>query len=269
MLLEFVFACGAVSLANLVRGVTGFGGSLVAIPLLTMIVGPVEAVALVVMVQLVGSIGIVPTVLDKARWSLIVATAGPLLVTQTVASAFLVSAPRSLLQLLFGVLVACFAVSMVIWPVRVGQGGLEELPERPARVLLGAAAFGLLGGTMAGLIGAAGPPIVYYYRRLFSDLFFRAQLICVFSIASSSLSLTLFARGVIGWELIVQAATLVPAMLAGLILGSLLAPRLPRAAFGRAVGVTLLLAGLVLGVKGGLGLVQPSSTPSAASAGAQ
>ncbi|MBH61410.1 MAG: hypothetical protein CL569_02955 [Alphaproteobacteria bacterium] len=59
-------------IAGLIRGYTGFGGAIFAIPLLSLIYGPTSAVALVLAAGLVGTAQLMPGALPMATWRQIV-----------------------------------------------------------------------------------------------------------------------------------------------------------------------------------------------------
>ena len=54
--------------AGLLRGFTGFGGAIFAVPVLSLIYGPATAIAVVLASGVVGTIQLVPGALALARW---------------------------------------------------------------------------------------------------------------------------------------------------------------------------------------------------------
>ncbi|TNE84952.1 MAG: sulfite exporter TauE/SafE family protein [Deltaproteobacteria bacterium] len=236
----------AVGFGQIVKGVTGFGSALVAMPALVVLFGPRDAVAVMMGVDTLAGLALLPGVYRLVAWPLVGAVFVPLLAGQFVGTTVLVSVPERPIAMTLGLLVAVLGAGLVIKPVPPGWGELEAVPEEAGRLTAWGAAAGLVGGALQGTVGAAGPPIVAWARRYFSDAFGRAQLIAVFSLGAAALWLQLTLRnGGLGESGPRIAACILP-LFAGSFLGQWLAPRLPREAFGRVVGVLLVGAGAAL-----------------------
>jgi uncharacterized membrane protein YfcA len=243
---EWIFVVAAVFVAQLVRGVTGFGSALVAVPLLAWVWGPQQAVTVTVLIDMIGGFVLLPSARSKVNVALVLAMFLPALLGQFVGTELLVSLPEVWVRRLLGLLVIVFGLDMVARPVKEGRGEWEAIPEGRRDLFGWGAAAGLLGGTMAGLVGAGGPPIVVFLRRFFVDAFARAQMIGLFFLTSISLSSMLAARGVTDSSSVTRAALLLLPMALGAVVGTRLSTRVPRFFFGRFVG--LLLAGTGIGL---------------------
>jgi uncharacterized membrane protein YfcA len=153
-----------------------------------------------------------------------------------------------------GLVVAGMGLQMAVNPVQEGRGDLAHLPDAPGALLTQAAAAGAVGGVMGGAIGVPGPPVILWARAWFTDLFFRTQIIAVFTVVAGTLPAMLWVRGLAepqqAWKLLV----LLPMVPVGNLIGIWLAPRLSRHAFGRLVGVVLVGTGGLLLVRAGLTL---------------
>ncbi len=228
---------GIVFAAALLRSAIGFGDAVVAMPLLTMVVGLKTA-------------------------SPIVAFMGP-----TISLLILARSWRKIEFRSAGRLVAATLVG-----IPVGIYGLARLPEEPLKVLLGVLVlgYGLFGlwkpaarireerawlpwfvGLTAGVLGGAyntnGPPVVAYgMLRGWPPERFRATLQGYFLPTGAAI---LAGHGLAGlWtgEVLRGYLYSLPAIVLGVALGGLLHRKLPHALFAKLVYVTLAAMGALL-----------------------
>lgn len=246
-----LFAALAVLFSQVVKGVTGFGSALVAVPALALVWGPREAVLVITLVDVAAGLVLAVPVRHLVRPGLMAALLLPMIGGQWVGTEALVSLPEPVVRVVFGVLVGLFALEMLWMPVRQGRGELSDLPAERGRVLASGAGAGLVGGMMGGLIGAPGPALVVFARYWFEPVFFRAQLILVLAVSSVTLVGMLAFKGVGDGQSLVRAGLLLAPQVVGNLVGARVAGKLDRAAFGRIVGAVLLLAAGTL-VYGGL-----------------
>lgn len=240
-------AIAVMAVAQLVKGVTGFGSALVAVPFLTAIWGPVEGILAVTACDTVAGALLVRDTWHEQRVKLLTAMFLPLVVTQFIATGFLTTLPTDQVGLAISVVVGLFALDLVMRPVRKGRGELLDLPADPSRVLALASVAGGLSGMMQGIVGAGGPPIVIYARTFFADRFFRSLAIGIFFVGGISMISILGWReptaiAPTGWRLLY----LLPALLIGNRAGAALAGRVSKVVFSRAVGVLLLASAVGL-----------------------
>jgi uncharacterized membrane protein YfcA len=241
-----LLAAIAIGFAQVVKGITGFGSALVAMPVLVMLYGPREALPLMAGVDCLVGFVLLPGAARLIDWRLVGMVFVPMCVGQYLGTALLLTVPERPIAMTLGVLVLLLGGGLVINPVPSGWGELEAVPEERSQIVSLGMVAGALGGVLQGTVGAAGPPIVAWVRRYFSDAFGRAQLIAVFMLGSLVLSARLaYLRGDVA-TLAPKIAFLALPMVGGALLGQWLAPRVPREAFGRGVGALLALAGLAL-----------------------
>ncbi|MFZ6763046.1 sulfite exporter TauE/SafE family protein [Pseudoroseomonas sp. WGS1072] len=225
-----------VFLAGLIRGFTGFGFSIAAVPLLSLLYPPAEVVPVVMLLQLAIS-------LDGLRgaWAL---------------------ADRASLGLLS--LGALLATPLGLW-------GLAQLPPAPVRLVIAGVvalavvilaggrrmtrppsggatlAFGLASGLFNGLAGIPGPPVIaYYLASPLATATARASMIVLFLLTSLGALLPLAAMGMVGQASLLSALLGLPAVWAGSWLGTRMFLRSPDARYRRValaiLGGTALLA---------------------------
>ncbi len=199
--------------AALVRGVFGFGDSIVAMPILAFVLGLRTAAPLIgltsvvfAVVMLLGrhrSIDIKATV-KLLPW---IAMGIPLGIVA------LVKAPQEPVQIALGIALVVYGLYSLIGP---------RLPEISGDWW--AAPFGLLSGGLGGAFNINGPPIVVYGSlRRWSPEVFRATLQANFLITNAAIATGhgvggLWTKAVFGYF-----ALAVPVLLVGLLIGSRLA----------------------------------------------
>jgi hypothetical protein len=237
--LDFLLAAGVILLAYLVRGISGFGSALVAVPLLAHFLPLTFVVPWVVVMDTLAALLLVRSGQRSGhvRWEEIRWLVPAALLGIMVGILLLVNLnPRPLLVAL-GRFVAGFGVRNLL--------GLHG--ERPVSRWWAVPA-GILGGGIGALFATGGPPMVIYLtRRLRDKSELRATLSGLFLIEGSLRVLGLGIAGLLfqpqlGWFLIAG----VPLMLAGLTLGSHIHLKLGQRQMGVAIALLLTGSGLSL-----------------------
>lgn len=146
-------------IATLGQVLFGFGGGLIAIPLLSLIVGVHNAVTLALVLQLVSGI-LVWRIRADLRWAVLWPTLGGLVIGTTTGLFFLSLANESFLRLFL----AAFIILFLIKSQFFGELSFPIL-NRPG----GGGVVGLVAGLLQGLIGSGGPPLVIYLSETIKD----------------------------------------------------------------------------------------------------
>lgn len=219
-----------VLIAGAVRGYSGFGFAMAAVPLLSLVLEPAAVVPVVMVLQIV-------TGLDGTlrEWAMIeprpVALLMPGAVVGMVPGLLLLAAmPPDLARLVIGLAVASAVVLLATgW----------KLPGMPRpRTILG---VGLASGVLNGVAAIAGPPVIAMYLASPRPVeVIRATLVFYFLLTSLVGLLIALERGMIGTHGFVLALVLVPGMWIGTRAGEHLFRRFHR--HYRAVGVAILSA---------------------------
>lgn len=223
--LAMVFAAG------LLRGFTGFGFSLAAVPLLSLVMPPASAVPVVLLLQLLVSLSGLRDALRLCHWrSVLLLATGAAIATPVGAwgLAHLEAAPVRLV--IAAVVVAGAAV--LAWGFRLGSApsGAGVLP------------FGMAAGLFNGLAGIPGPPVIaYYLASPVASGTARSSMIVIFLITSVFALAPLAWLGLVGRDSLVGATLGLPAVLLGSWLGALVYRRSTDRHY-RAVALALLLA---------------------------
>lgn len=221
---------GMVFLAGLLRGFTGFGFSLAAVPLLSLIMPPAQAVPVpvVLVLQLFVSVAGLRDAVRLCDWrSVWVLALGAALATPL--------GTWGLVHLQAG------SIRLVIAAIVVaGAAGGFRLAVAPTGA--GALPFGMAAGLFNGLAGIPGPPVVaYFLASPVPSGTTRGSMIVIFLLTSALALAPLAWSGLVGRESLGAAAAGFPLVLAGSWLGAR-AFRHSTDRQYRAVALLLLLA---------------------------
>jgi hypothetical protein len=229
--LPFLIAAAISVFAGLVRGFSGFGAAMVMTPAFSALYGPAVGISLCLLLEVAVAFPLLPRALKYVDWRRI----GFLLLAAVVGAplgniALTHIAAEPMRWAISGIVLGAVALLASGWRF----GG------RPRAITTLSA--GGVSGFLNGLSGMAGPPIIFYYLAgNESAERVRANLTTYF-IFFDLMTLALFAgRGLIGWQTAMQALWLVPAIVAGGMLGERLFP-LASETFYRRLAFTLLVA---------------------------
>jgi uncharacterized membrane protein YfcA len=175
MEIAFVLAPLIIAVAFFGEAIFGFGGGLISIPLLSLVIGVKEAVTLVLIFQLLMGLLIIKSY-RFIEWKI----AGPMtisLVIGTVAGTLLLSSLSvTFLQIFLAVSILVFVAKMA-W--------FNGFPLGKGRNQLAAATAGLGGGLFQGVIGTGGPVLTMYLSSVIKQkMNLRAILIYLLFVAS-------------------------------------------------------------------------------------
>lgn len=231
----------AVFAAFFVFGMTGFGSSLIAVPVLAHLLPLQQVVPTMVLMEFAGSFLLRRGHAGRLNrrelaWLVPVAVVGIGL-----GATLLARLPAAPLQLGLGAFVLLFGVYSMLEPSFRGEIGRAWV--LPA---------GLVGGTFTALFGTGGPVYAIYLSRRIEDRGELRSTMSAMITLSTALRIVAFAATglLLHLKVVVAALVLAPVMLLALKLGSRvhlgLSPRRVR----QALGAVLVLSGLSLLIKG-------------------
>ena len=237
---EWAAAAAVFALANFVLGLVGFGNGLVAMALLPFLMSPVPAIVVLTLYTIVFSMAIfVPLRRDVAIRPVLDMLAGTALgipVGVWVLSTFPIS---TLNRLIGGMLVA---IVLLEW------AGLHP------RRLVGrswAVGAGVLAGLAGGAIGTPGPPVIIYSTTQgWNPRTIKANLQAFFVVNQAVILAGYWWTGLLDADTWQLAASFALPAAAGTVLGMLLFHHVDPVKFRRLVFAVLMVAGLVLLVRG-------------------
>lgn len=228
----------ALLLGHTVKGITGFGSRLVAIPLLSFLLSPVEAIALCTVSDLCTGGYLYVGVRHLVRWPVVMGMLLTALVGQACGLYLQQVLEPDVVRFLIAILVLFFALRLKPQPLD------NALHTTHMKRMGGLAGFG--SGAMGGLVGASGPPAVFFMNRYFGKEEGRAQLLAFFLLTSTTLTIALFQQEMVGVDLLRHLPVAIGASLVGAHVGSLLMPRIPIPLFTRGVSVLLIATSVTM-----------------------
>jgi uncharacterized protein len=235
-----MLSVAAIFAAAVLRGFTGFGFSLAAVPLLGLFMPPTQAVPVAIGLQLLGSLidfrSAAPTC-DwlSLRWLMLGAVLGSPVGMMILSG---ISAPVSRLVISSITLLAVLAL---------GKG--FALHAMPSRAVTSVAGF--VAGIFNGVAAMPGPPAVAYYMSVpLRRETIRASLLVFFLMTSMTATITSLAIGLITLQTILLSMLGLPVMVIGTRLGHLAFTRGSDATHRRVSIASLGVIALVSAIKG-------------------
>ncbi len=196
--------------ASVLRGFTGFGFALAAVPLLSLALPPTRVVPFVTVLQVLVGLSGLRAAWRLTDWRSVLGLAPGLVLGVPIGLAVLTEVPSNGVRLTIGLLIA---VSVVVLWRRV------RLPPRPSRGVTLAA--GLVSGAMNGLASMGGPPVVVYLTALsHGAAVVRASSIVYFLFAAVVTAIPMAVRGLVDREVLLWSVASIPVLLLGSALGS-------------------------------------------------
>jgi hypothetical protein len=210
MPLSLLIAVLGVFAASVLRGFTGFGFGLAAVPLLTLALPPTRVVPFVTVLQVLVGLSGLRGAWRITDWRAVLGLAPGLVLGIPVGLLVLTEVPPNGVRLAIGLLIAISVV--VLWRN-------VRLPSRPSRGVTLAA--GLVSGTMNGLASMGGPPVVVYLMALAHDAtVVRASSIVYFLFAAIVTTIPMAMRGLVDREVLLWSVASIPVLLIGSALGT-------------------------------------------------
>jgi len=234
--LAFFVAPIAILAAYVIFAVSGFGSTLIAIPLLAHFFPLKFAVPVVVILDAAASFSQGFRLRHELNKRDILPLLPFLVVGMLIGVSILVSVPGDILLPILGVLVAAY--------------GLYYAVRRESAFRFGrwtAAPFGLLGGTTSSVFGVGGPfYVMYLVGRGSTPEQIRATMPFIFMFTTVGRILLFSIAGLMNREVLITAALLMPVMFVGLWCGNRLHLSISREHAVPVIGTLLTLSGVSL-----------------------
>jgi len=234
---SLVAIAAAIFAAALIRGFTGFGFALAAVPLLGFSLPPSQCVPLAVALQFCASLSDLPRARRTCHWPSLRWLVAGTVVGSPLGVAALAAASPDAARLGIALVCGCGTVALL-------RGfRFAEFPRGGATL-----AIGLAAGLCNGLAAMPGPPVVAYYLATpLSPQEGRASLLMFFLATSIASAVSLATAGLFGAYLAIPVAIGIPLVVAGSRLGEAVLHR--GAGRGhRALSILLLCAVAVTSV---------------------
>jgi len=228
-----------VAFAFFAQSIMGFGGGLIAVPLLSLFLPIQDAVTVVILFQVLIGLLVFKTHRDTS-WNVIWRML-----------------PAMVLGVIFGILSLkyihgdiirlIFAAYIIVHLLRIHTSfdPFKSAIERGGRAL---ASF--LGGSLNAMVGGGGPPFALYFKELaMSPVTLRANLTAILFLSNIPRIFGSYAADFISVDLLLLGATAIPAFLVAIFLGQKLHDKIPQKTFLTLIDVLLVCTVLSLLIK--------------------
>ena len=237
-----------VLLANIIQGITGFAGTILAMPFSLMLVGMDTAVPVLNALGLLSGLYVLAgnrRSVDKKELLRILAVMGPALLAGIWLRSLLASSPK-LLYTILGVLVLFIAIRGLVSTlcIKTSQTGEKRPSEanKALQLMLLAAA-----GLVHGMFVCGGPLLIgYLTQRLEDKAAFRATISTVWIFLNGILLISQIASGMWNAELIKVQLISIPFLLCGMAAGGILYRHMSQRVFMIITYILLLIAAATL-----------------------
>ncbi len=240
-------------LANVIQGITGFAGTILAMPFSVRLVGMNTAVPVLNVLGLLSGVYVFlgnRRSVDKKELLKIVAVMGPCVIAGLLLRRSL-SAKPGLLYLLLGIVVTATALHG-LWKMFFAKSRAEKPESAENSGVSGgrrAADLALLGasGLVHGMFVCGGPLLIAYLTARIKDkAAFRATISTVWIFLNGAILVSQIIQGSWNAELLRVQAISLPFLLDGMAAGSYLYSRMSQSAFMKLTYILLLIAGASL-----------------------
>jgi uncharacterized membrane protein YfcA len=222
--------------ASFLRALVGFGDALVAMPLLSLLIGLRVATPAVALIGLVLAVGVLAGEWRAVQRGTLARMLAGAVLGIPLGVLLLAQAPEALVRALLGLGLAGYALTRLagLRPRRLAWPGWPVLT-------------GVVAGSLGGAFNTSGPPVVAYLSTAHPrpDRF-RATLQGYFLCSSVLVAAGHAAAGLWTREVGLVVAAALPATVAGLVGGGVVARRVAPERFERLLALTILALGVLL-----------------------
>ena len=222
------------------QGLTGFGFSILAVPLITLFISPKTAVPILLIYSMIINI----VVLYSARKAINLKKIRILLIAGIIAmplgTHLLVIMNEDLLKIFIGSMILVFGILLLIGFRK--QFANEKLAMLPV---------GILSGLLGGSISISGPPIILFLSNQNVDKYtFRGNLAAYFFILNLFTIPVYYWNGLLTKEVWNYSLTFLPGLLIGVFVGNILSHKIKDDHFKKLTLILLIIMGLLSIVSG-------------------
>ncbi|GAA4015638.1 sulfite exporter TauE/SafE family protein [Actimicrobium antarcticum] len=220
--------------AGVAKGLTGFGAALIMAPLLSMLIPPTQAAALIVLLHAMTGWQGARTWWPHVQWPRVIGIAVVALMCHQLTLPVLAQVDDVLVRRATGTLVLLLSLSSLCGAQLRNSGGY------PATL-----AAAVASGIFTAFGGLGGPPVAYYFAgQASAATHMRANLLGYFMVLFSGAAIGLAVRGAVGIESLRHSALLAPFFVLGMMAGSRLYGRLSPRCYHYVVQLGLVGIGL-------------------------
>ena len=247
---EFLFYI-VILLANIIQGITGFAGTILAMPFSLKLVGMDTAVPVLNFLGLASGVYVLAgnyRQVDRKELLRVISVMEPAVIIGLLARRFLSGKPQ-LLYYILGAIVLALSVSGLLGLLRRERG--ESTAAEKQTAASGSAVLDILilaaSGLVHGLFVCGGPLLIgYLSKRIKDKASFRATISTVWILLNGTIFISQLISGAWNAGLVKVQLLSLPFLAAGMFAGSLLYRRMSQRTFMIITYVLLFIAGLTL-----------------------
>jgi uncharacterized membrane protein YfcA len=210
MISSLILTMVGVLAASVLRGFTGFGFGLAAVPLLSLALPPTQVVPLVVTLQVIIGVAGLRAAAKECDWRAVGLLLPGLVVGIPIGLLILIELPANPVRLVIGAIIV-----FSVWLIYRGA----RLPPNPSRRI--SFGVGLASGVISGLASMGGPPVIVYLLAVgHSPARMRATAIVYFMLSGCISLIPMAMRGLITQDILVWAVASLPVLFGGSRVGT-------------------------------------------------
>lgn len=181
---SWLLSVGVMLAAGLVRGFAGFGAAMIIMPGLSLIYRPVDALAILTVIDIPATLQLLPAAIRQARWRQVFLLASGAAVSIPLGLWIMVSVDREIMRRVIAVMVLLYVTVLALgWRYRTTPG---------SPLILG---VGAVSGFLGGSTGMGGPPvIVFLMSGSHQASAIRGSILAYFAVT------TVIYLGLFGWQ---------------------------------------------------------------------
>ncbi len=220
--------------AGLMRGFAGVGSGMLMAPIFVLLFGPVETVAMIVIMEIVVTAQLMPSVYREIEWQVIAPMGAMAALLLPLGSWLLVSLDPEVIGRAMALIVLGFSILLL-------TGWRYDGPKRlPASL-----GVGMISGVLMASTSLGNPPVMLYLlSSRDGSVRNRANFTGYFAVTLLALNLWMLAVGLIGWPAALRALMLLPLFMAAAWLGSRLFRKSSEQLYRRVALGLLICVGL-------------------------
>ena len=208
--LEFLFFCSVILFASLVRGFSGFGFSASSVSLLSFILPPIEIVPIILLLEIIASFFMIPSIWNKINWKFVLFLLLGVLFGSPLGIHLLSVLQPKLTHLIISITVLIFAFLL-----------LRGYKNRDLNHNLSKFFVGVIAGTVNGFGTLAGLPIALYFLIIAAEpAVIRASLAALFFFTDFYALLLAYFKDILDYKIFYRTLPLILVVPIGVYIGT-------------------------------------------------
>ena len=236
MTFQFFLLCSLIILASsMLQGLTGFGFSILSLPLITLLISPKTAVPILVLYSIIINIVVFFSARKafelKRIWILMIFG----IIGVPIGTHFLITFNDNLIKLCIGIFITVFGLLLLLgFRRKIKHEKVSMIP------------IGFVSGILSGSVSIGGPPVILFLSNQgVNKQVFRANLAVYFFILNIFTIPVYIYTGLISEQVLNYSIKFFPALVIGVVAGNVFSKKIKEEHFRKVVLVLLVLMGIL------------------------